>query len=209
MRQPKARGERGDGEGLQRHRDRPGRHVDLGGGGDQQRADQHHRDVGQQARRWWTWAQELPRIVLGVVSVTAIALPSVGARNSAPFLVARPARAQWPTPRLRSSFDTSFDPQTGALVEVAPGVARVTAPNAGPYTFTGTNSFLIGDDEVAVLDPGPDDARASRGAARRRSAGGRSRRSCSPTRTAIIRRWRARAARRRPARRCGSRGRTG
>jgi len=56
-------------------------------------------------------------------------------------------------------FDTSFTPQTGHLVEVLPGISRLTAPNAGPYTFTGTNSFIIGYDRVAVLDPGPDDRR--------------------------------------------------
>jgi glyoxylase-like metal-dependent hydrolase (beta-lactamase superfamily II) len=39
---------------------------------------------------------------------------------------------------------------------MAPGVVRVTAPNAGPYTFTGTNSFVIGGDRVAVVDPGPE-----------------------------------------------------
>lgn len=54
-------------------------------------------------------------------------------------------------------YSTKFDPQTGTPVQVAPGIVRVTAPNASPYTFTGTNSFLIGDDRVAVLDPGPDD----------------------------------------------------
>src|SRR5689334_18947895 len=54
-------------------------------------------------------------------------------------------------------FDTSFAPETGRLVEVMDGVARVTAPNAGPYTFTGTNSFLLGRERVAVVDPGPDD----------------------------------------------------
>jgi glyoxylase-like metal-dependent hydrolase (beta-lactamase superfamily II) len=43
-------------------------------------------------------------------------------------------------------------------VPVAPGLVRVTAPNAGPFTFTGTNSFILGDERVAVLDPGPDDA---------------------------------------------------
>jgi glyoxylase-like metal-dependent hydrolase (beta-lactamase superfamily II) len=53
--------------------------------------------------------------------------------------------------------NTRFDPQPGQLVSVAPGIARVTAPNSGPYTFTGTNSFLIGNERVAVLDPGPDD----------------------------------------------------
>lgn len=50
-----------------------------------------------------------------------------------------------------------FDPQTGTLVPVIPGLARLTAPNATPFTFTGTNTFLIGHDAVAVLDPGPDD----------------------------------------------------
>jgi glyoxylase-like metal-dependent hydrolase (beta-lactamase superfamily II) len=53
------------------------------------------------------------------------------------------------------SFDTSFDPRTGEPVEVAPGIVRVTAPNAGPYTFKGTNSFILGSTTVAVVDPGP------------------------------------------------------
>jgi glyoxylase-like metal-dependent hydrolase (beta-lactamase superfamily II) len=57
------------------------------------------------------------------------------------------------------SFDTSFSPQTDTPVQVAPGIVRVTAPNSGPYTYTGTNSFILGDEEVAVVDPGPDDAR--------------------------------------------------
>jgi glyoxylase-like metal-dependent hydrolase (beta-lactamase superfamily II) len=55
------------------------------------------------------------------------------------------------------AFDTDFDPETGRPVHVAPKVVRITAPNAGPYTFTGTNTFLIGDGPVFVLDPGPDD----------------------------------------------------
>jgi len=56
------------------------------------------------------------------------------------------------------AFDTDFVPETGRPVVVAPAVVRVTAPNAGPYTFKGTNSFIIGDGAVFVLDPGPDDA---------------------------------------------------
>lgn len=67
--------------------------------------------------------------------------------------------------------DTSFDPQTGQLVAVAPGIGRITAPNGGPFTFTGTNSFLIGDGRVALLDPGPDDPRHL--AALRRAIAGR------------------------------------
>ena len=55
-------------------------------------------------------------------------------------------------------FDTRFVPETGRVVAVSEGVARVTAPNRGPYTFTGTNSFLLGTERLAVVDPGPDDA---------------------------------------------------
>lgn len=54
-------------------------------------------------------------------------------------------------------FNTSFDPQTGTPVPVAPGLVRITAPNASPFTFTGTNSFLIGTERLALLDPGPSD----------------------------------------------------
>jgi glyoxylase-like metal-dependent hydrolase (beta-lactamase superfamily II) len=53
------------------------------------------------------------------------------------------------------TFNTLFEPSTGEPVEVADGVVRVTAPNPGPFTFTGTNSFLIGTDELLVLDAGP------------------------------------------------------
>lgn len=59
------------------------------------------------------------------------------------------------TPAL--SFNTTFDAQTGRPVTVTDGLVRVTAPNAGPYTFKGTNSFIVGHDRVAVIDPGPDD----------------------------------------------------
>lgn len=34
---------------------------------------------------------------------------------------------------------------------------RILAPNPSPLTGPGTNSFLIGRDQVAVIDPGPDD----------------------------------------------------
>jgi glyoxylase-like metal-dependent hydrolase (beta-lactamase superfamily II) len=54
-------------------------------------------------------------------------------------------------------FNTAFVAETGRPVAVAPGVVRVTAPNAGAYTFTGTNSFLLGEESVAIVDPGPDD----------------------------------------------------
>ena len=45
----------------------------------------------------------------------------------------------------------------GDPVELVPGVRRLTAPNPGLMTGPGTNSYLIGSVEVAVVDPGPDD----------------------------------------------------
>jgi glyoxylase-like metal-dependent hydrolase (beta-lactamase superfamily II) len=56
-------------------------------------------------------------------------------------------------------FDKQFDPQSGRLVQLGGGVSRITAPNASPYTFTGTNTFLLGHERLAILDPGPDDDR--------------------------------------------------
>ena len=41
-------------------------------------------------------------------------------------------------------------------LRLEPGIARVLARNPSPFTFTGTQSFVIGIDEVAVIDPGPD-----------------------------------------------------
>ncbi|HVX82047.1 MAG TPA: MBL fold metallo-hydrolase [Devosiaceae bacterium] len=54
---------------------------------------------------------------------------------------------------------TGFEPDTGRLVEIVEGIGRVTAPNRGPYTFTGTNTYLVGVDELLVIDPGPADSR--------------------------------------------------
>lgn len=54
-------------------------------------------------------------------------------------------------------FDTDFDATPGAPIAVTEAITRVTAPNSSPYTFTGTNSFIVGTDMVAIVDPGPDD----------------------------------------------------
>jgi glyoxylase-like metal-dependent hydrolase (beta-lactamase superfamily II) len=43
-------------------------------------------------------------------------------------------------------------------VTLAPGVRRILAPNPGMMTGSGTNTYLLGDGEVAVLDPGPDES---------------------------------------------------
>lgn len=44
----------------------------------------------------------------------------------------------------------------GVAERVAPGVRRITCENPSPYTFTGTQTYLVGTGEVAVVDPGPD-----------------------------------------------------
>ncbi len=41
------------------------------------------------------------------------------------------------------------------IKQLSPMVRRITAPNAGPMTGAGTNTYLVGTQEVAVIDPGP------------------------------------------------------
>ncbi|BCP52650.1 hydrolase [Kaistia sp. 32K] len=55
------------------------------------------------------------------------------------------------------TFERDFDPAHGQAVPIGDSVRRLTAPNGGPFTFHGTNSYIIGRGTVAVLDPGPDD----------------------------------------------------
>lgn len=39
-----------------------------------------------------------------------------------------------------------------------PGLRRIVAPNPSPMTYRGTNTYLIGTRDIAVIDPGPDNA---------------------------------------------------
>ena len=48
------------------------------------------------------------------------------------------------------------DIRYGEAVDVAPRVRRVTAPNSGRMTGPGTNTYLVGARELAMIDPGPD-----------------------------------------------------
>ena len=53
--------------------------------------------------------------------------------------------------------DDSLAP--GAVEQTAPGIRRVLCGNPGPFTYRGTNSWIIGQgNSVAILDPGPVDA---------------------------------------------------
>ncbi|MBP2486287.1 MBL fold metallo-hydrolase [Rhizobium leguminosarum] len=55
------------------------------------------------------------------------------------------------------AFDLAFEPAYGQAVPVIAGVERVTVNNPGPFTFFGTNSYIVGSSSVAVIDPGPED----------------------------------------------------
>ena len=54
-------------------------------------------------------------------------------------------------------FDLAFQPAHGEAVPVARHVQRITVNNPGLFTFHGTNSYVVGDRSVCVIDPGPDD----------------------------------------------------
>lgn len=44
---------------------------------------------------------------------------------------------------------------TGQLQQLSPLVARVLAPNPSFFTFTGTQTYIVGREDVAIVDPGP------------------------------------------------------
>ena len=48
-----------------------------------------------------------------------------------------------------------FDPPAGVAVEVTPMLRRIVAPNPSPMTYRGTNTYLLGQRDIAVIDPGP------------------------------------------------------
>ena len=54
------------------------------------------------------------------------------------------------------SFDRSVIEPTGQAITISPLVRRLVAPNSGPFTFTGTCTYLVGQGDVAVIDPGPE-----------------------------------------------------
>src|ERR1041385_333538 len=55
-------------------------------------------------------------------------------------------------------FDKSFDLAPDQVQEVARDVRAIVADNPSPHTFKGTMSYIVGSGQVAIIDPGPDDA---------------------------------------------------
>ena len=54
-------------------------------------------------------------------------------------------------------FKQDFEVDAGQEVTLRDGLTRIVAPNASSMTFTGTNTYLLGFSEIAVIDPGPED----------------------------------------------------
>ena len=50
--------------------------------------------------------------------------------------------------------DRQADPY-GECVTLSPGIRRILAPNPSPMTQNGTNTYILGTGDVAVIDPGP------------------------------------------------------
>ena len=56
------------------------------------------------------------------------------------------------------AFLSEPEPARLTAITVRPGVRRMVAPNPGPMTYTGTNTWLIDEpDGLTIIDPGPDD----------------------------------------------------
>jgi glyoxylase-like metal-dependent hydrolase (beta-lactamase superfamily II) len=53
-------------------------------------------------------------------------------------------------------FNREFQPAYGEAVRVGPDIERLTVNNPSPFTFHGTNSYIVGKRSVCVVDPGPD-----------------------------------------------------
>lgn len=53
-------------------------------------------------------------------------------------------------------FIRTLDAPYEETVALSPRVSRLLARNPGPFTFKGTGVYVVGDRDIAVIDPGPD-----------------------------------------------------
>ena len=53
-------------------------------------------------------------------------------------------------------FERDLTFEYGRVDRIAPGIRRVVARNPSAFTFHGTGTYILGEGEVAVIDPGPD-----------------------------------------------------
>lgn len=52
-------------------------------------------------------------------------------------------------------FNLDHEVTYGAVEQVSPLVQRVTCENPSKFTFMGTGTYIVGDEQVAIIDPGP------------------------------------------------------
>lgn len=52
---------------------------------------------------------------------------------------------------------SAFASSAGVAEILQPGLVRLRAPNPSPMTFRGTNTYVLGEQSLCVIDPGPDD----------------------------------------------------
>jgi glyoxylase-like metal-dependent hydrolase (beta-lactamase superfamily II) len=54
-------------------------------------------------------------------------------------------------------FNREFEETPGKSVKLSRNIRRILCNNPGPFTFKGTSTFIVGEGEVAIIDPGPQD----------------------------------------------------
>jgi len=59
--------------------------------------------------------------------------------------------------RIMTSVTPDLVAETGRLMPLSRLVRRVLAPNPSPFTYQGTQTYLVGETDLAVIDPGPAD----------------------------------------------------
>lgn len=59
-------------------------------------------------------------------------------------------------------FKSTMNFTYGEPMGMAPGISRIVSENPGPFTFKGTNTYLVGSLSLGVIDPGPDDPEQTR-----------------------------------------------
>jgi len=56
---------------------------------------------------------------------------------------------------VKKYYNKKFKPNYELAEEVSNNVKRLLAPNPSPFTFHGTGTYIIGNKEIAIIDPGP------------------------------------------------------
>jgi len=85
-------------------------------------------------------------------------LHAAGAAGPRKFRPGEPPYAELSWVGRRQPGELNYDLLPGVPRKLDPYVTRLIAPNAGVLTGPGTNTYLVGERELAVIDPGPDDA---------------------------------------------------